>query len=459
LFSQLIAQCLCIYHHHYPDGKKLSTEKNIETNFVFYCENSRVDKSYEKYPYKPIVIPNPNVMDGQLYLVPAEPYRTKYIGLTYDGPKIHTLDEWQKIDLLNYDQSVKSFNESNPIPNDDKIFSDLRFDLLDIQNKMNSCHEKIKSLKDENNNIIKENLELKDECETNSITIQTLQNLISDLKIKLKEFEGVQQKNSDLEQKIINLNAQLKELEDVRGNFCLRRKISILNSKLNDVQQKNSFLEKERLDFDSNLKDVQQKNTLLQSTIKNLEQEISILKKNSLYLNIKNYIDQSLLNKIENLQKLCTTDMTTCCACLEDTTEIVPLKCEHELCNKCYEQLKDQSCPICESALEIKKVQILIAVMTKINLKDLVIFYLPPINNGDGLIDYDVFQNIADDKNELRRFLTVCNRINKESYHVVLNGDILDCWMKFNVVRNLKIISVDMEFNENPKSDSKLSTD
>jgi hypothetical protein len=163
-------------------------------------------------------------------------------------------------------------------------------------------------------------------------------------------------------------------------------------------------------------------------------------------LNLLDYISEDLFNRIKQIQEDSylaykpRIDEVMCCVCLEESIKIVPLKCCHELCKSCYEKLKCNSCPICRRPLEIKTIHKLIAVFTKINQNDLAIFYLPPIKNDEGWIEHDMFQNIGDDKNELRRFLTVCNQINEELYSVVINGDILNEWTRFNVVRNLKII-------------------
>jgi hypothetical protein len=286
---------------------------------------------------------------------------------------------------------------------------------------------------------------------------ETIDKTVSNLVNSTIKLQNIQPKILIREQEVSNLKTELSNLKDVQEkNSLLEQELSNLRtelSNLKDVQEKNSLLEQEVSNLKtelSRLKDVEQQKSTLESIIKDMENEIVELRKNvgPKPLDIKNYIDQSLLDKIHKLQEQSyridhngVSDVM-CCVCLEEDIKIVPLKCAHELCDSCFEKVKEQPCPICRNPMEITTIHKLIAVVTKINQTDMAIFYLPPIYDNDKWIEYDVFVNLAGNKDEIRRFLTVCNRINEECYSVVVNGDVLNPWKKFNVVRCLDIIVV-----------------
>jgi hypothetical protein len=221
----------------------------------------------------------------------------------------------------------------------------------------------------------------------------------------------------------------------VKGGYVLNEAIG--DEKKISEQDKS---QKENQEMKKLIKDLQQKVSTVDSLYSKINQLESMVKSTP-KLDIKDYVEQSVLDKIYGLQENPNQTVATCCVCLENV-KIVSIKCKHELCNNCIGSLKNNLCPICRQPIERISTRKPIAVFTKINLNAIGVFYLPPMNNGLTCTEHEVFTGIAKNPEELRKFLSVCDRITKESYLVVQNGNILDEWKKFNAVKELKFVEI-----------------
>jgi archaellum component FlaC len=370
IFAQLCSGCFWHIDKHNSDNNRYFRTQRKQgltdlnnttipvscTVFWTYSTEHLNRSQYGEYnarnPYKVLAISesvSSNNVSHKYYLTPIDEYGTYYVGLTAEGPKIHTAMEWKYI--------------INKLP-------------LPKENKCTEC----------------ENLQL----------------------INTKA-------NNDL----LKINQELKRISEI-----VSKKQSDLDQMSSDLQR----LESEKLSLTSELRKLSDDYQSSLETIEVLQTEINELKLNTVY-SIQDYVDQSILDKIYQLQnKSDKLDCYTCCSCLEEVNQIIPLKCIHELCKNCYQKSEDKVCIVCQKPFETVTIHKLIAVITKINLNNIGIFYLPPINYSD----YEMF-NIGN-KNDVQRFLSACQNINDQHYSVVVNGNILDDWHKFNVVRKLDII-------------------
>jgi hypothetical protein len=230
---------------------------------------------------------------------------------------------------------------------------------------------------------------------------------------------------------------------DYNGNIICNS-IKVLNSTDEDNRMREQLesYRAENQELKKLIGNLQEKVSIIDSLCFKMNELNDVVKKNPV-INIEDYIEQSLLNKIHKLQEKTDKNTGTCCVCLEEDLNIVPIKCKHELCNNCVVSLRNNSCPICRQTIERISIRKSIAVFTKINLNAIGVFYLPPIIEDSKCTEHDVFTNITNNADELRRLLSVCDQISSKSYLVVQNGNVLDQWKKFNAVKELKFVDLE----------------
>lgn len=168
------------------------------------------------------------------------------------------------------------------------------------------------------------------------------------------------------------------------------------------------------------------------------------------------HIDSNIINKIQTIQlnayiyDKTGIELFECCICFADNNEMMPIKCTHPICIKCYQtiiNMNDKKCPLCREIMEPIEINKLFCVGVPILKKSLsitddiqtyfipecddhflfygiAILYLPPIyNKNDGKwIDQDFFFDIMNNHFEQQRFINTFTMINNEKYRWVTSS-------------------------------------